>query len=114
MEARYHDADGGITSIYTADGNTLLNGQRFSGWVSNQNGNEVTSINFAQYSIDNAPLRFSLARQSTYSDNTLYTFMLPLLKNPSTAYVALRYNISLVRSPSSSYEYVHNFYQSYN
>ena len=114
VEARYHDYDGGVSAIYTADNKNLLNGQRFSGWVANQNGNEVTNIHFAQYSIDNAPLRFTLARQSAYTDGTVYTYMIPLIKNPGTAYVTLRYNVSLVCSPTSGYEYVHNFYQSLN
>ena len=74
----------------------------------------MTSLQFAQYSIDNAPLRFNLARQSSYTDGTTYNYMIPLIKNPGTAYVALRYNISLVCNPTSGYEYVHNFYQSYN
>lgn len=114
MEARYHLADGGVTSIYTSDGKTLLNGNEYSGWVSGANSNEVTTIKFAQYSIENAPLVFSLSRQSSYSDNTAYTWIIPLLKNPNTAYISLRYNLTLVCSPASGYEYVHNFYQSLN
>jgi hypothetical protein len=57
---------------------------------------------------------FSLSRQSSYSDNTEYTWIIPLIKNPNTAFISLRYNLTLVCSPSSSYEYTHNFYQSLN
>ena len=115
VEARYHEADGGVTAIYTADGKTLFSGGEYSGVVSNPNSNnEVNSIQFGQYSIDNAPLRFTLAKQSAYSDNTMYTWMVPLIKNPSAAYVTLRYNLTLVRSANAKYEYVHNFYQSIN
>jgi hypothetical protein len=103
VEARYHDSDGGVAAIYAADGKTLVTGQEYSSWVSNPNNNEVTTIQFAQPSINNAPLRFCLALQSAYSDNTLYTWRIPLLKNPATAFVSLRYNLSLVHSSSSTY-----------
>lgn len=82
--------------------------------MSNPNNNEVTTIRYAQYSIENAPLIFSLSRQSSYSDNTAYTWIIPLLKNPNTAYISLRYNLTLVCNPTSSYEYTHNFYESLN
>ena len=114
VEGRYHLEDGGVTSIYTADGKTFINGNEYSGWVSNPNNNEMTSIKFGQYSIDNAPLVFSLTKQSDYSDNTAYTWIIPLIKNPSTAYISLRYNLTLVCNPTSGYEYTHNLYQSLN
>jgi len=74
----------------------------------------VNVIQFGQYAINNAPLRFSLSMQSAYVDNTAYTYIIPLMQNPGTAYVTLRYNLSLVNSPSGSYEYVFNMYQSIN
>lgn len=43
-----------------------------------------------------SPLRFSLARQNAYTDNVEYIWRLPLLKNPSTAYISLRYNLTLM------------------
>lgn len=43
-----------------------------------------------------SPLRFALARQSAYTDNVEYIWRLPLLKNPSTAYISLRYNLTLI------------------
>lgn len=39
VEARYHDYDGGVTAIYTADGKTLLSGGQYSGVVANANNN---------------------------------------------------------------------------
>ena len=50
-----------------------------------------------------APLRFTLARQSSYNAGVEYVWRIPLLKNPSTAYIALRYNLTLMVYPSSSY-----------
>lgn len=103
-----------MTAIYTADAKTLASGGLYSGVVSNPNNNEVNVIQFGQYSINNAPLRFSLSKQSAYVDNTQYTYIIPLMQNPSTAYVTLRYNLTLVNSPSSGYEYIFNMYQSIN
>ena len=37
-----------------------------------------------------------------------------MLKNPSTAYLSLRYNLSITISPASGYEYIHNHYESLN
>ena len=71
-------------------------------------------IQFGQYSIANTPLRFSLSKQNAYVDNTAYTYIIPLMQNPSTAYVTLRYNLTLVHCPSSGYEYIFNMYQSIN
>jgi hypothetical protein len=71
--------------------------------VSNPNGAEINTIQFAQYSIELAPLRFVLAKQSAYTDNTAYFWIVPLLKNPSAAFVTLRYNLTLVNSPASAY-----------
>lgn len=62
-----------------------------------------------------APLRFTLARQSAYTAGTEYTWRIPLLKNPSTAFVALRYNLTLVEYSSSAYyEKIVNMHQSIN
>lgn len=36
------------------------------------------------------------------------------MQNPSTAYVTLRFNLTLVHCPSSGYEYIFNMYQSIN
>jgi hypothetical protein len=93
---------------------TLQSGSQFSGVVSNPNGGEINTIQFSQYSIELAPLRFALAKQSAYSDNALYTWIVPLLQNPSTAYISLRYNLTLVNSPSGSQEYIFNHYESIN
>jgi hypothetical protein len=49
-----------------------------------------------------SPLRFSLARQSAYTDNVEYVWRIPLLKNPSIAYISLRYNLTLMEYPSST------------
>lgn len=103
-----------MTAIYAADGKTLVSGNQYSGVVSNPNTNEVNTIQFGQASIENAPLRFVLAKQSSYTDNTLYTWIVPLIKNPSTAFVSLRYNLTLVVSPANSYEYIFNHYESLN
>lgn len=89
---------------------TLNSGSQYSGVVSNPNAGEIYSIQFAQYSIENAPLRFTLAKQSAYVDNTAYYWIVPLLQNPGTAYISLRYNLTLVNSPASSYEYIFNHY----
>jgi len=62
-----------------------------------------------------APLRFNLACQSAYTDNVEYIWRLPLLKNPSTAYVSLRYNLTLLEYPSSTtYGIVFNHYEIIN
>jgi len=103
VETRYHSADGGVSAIYTADAKSLVSGGSFSGWVSNANNNEVNVIQFGQYSIANTPLRFSLSKQNAYADNTAYTYIIPLMQNPSTANVTLRYNLTLVHCPSSGY-----------
>lgn len=49
-----------------------------------------------------APIRFALAKQSAYTAGTSYTWRIPLIKNPSTAYIALRYNLTLMQYPSSA------------
>lgn len=103
VEARYHAADGGITAIYTADSMNIISGSQYSGVVSNPNAGEIYNIQFAQYSIENAPLRFILAKQSAYTDNVAYYWIVPLLQNPGTAFVTLRYNLTLVNSPAGSY-----------
>jgi hypothetical protein len=60
-------------------------------------------------------LRLNLAKQSAYSDGVQYTIRLPLLKNPSIANIALRYNISLIQYPSgSSYGVLINHYEIIN
>lgn len=92
----------------------LLSGNQFSGVVSNPNGAEVTTIQFSQYSIDNAPLRFVLTGQSAYVDSTAYYWIVPLSQLPPSSYISLRYNLSLVNSPASGYEYIFNFYESIN
>jgi len=88
----------------------LLSGNQFSGVVSNPNGAEVTTIQFSQYSVDRAPLRFVLTKQSAYVDNTAYYWIVPLSQLPSTSYISLRYNLTLVNSPASGYEYIFNLY----
>ena len=110
VETRYHAADGGITTVYTADARPLDSGDQYSGVVSNPNGGEINAIQFGQYSIELTPLRFVLGKQSAYTDNTGYTWIVPLLLNPSTAFVSLRYNLTLVTSPAGSYEYIFNHY----
>jgi hypothetical protein len=82
--------------------------------VSNPNGAEVTTIQFSQYSIDNSPLRFTLTKQSAYVDNTAYYWMIPLSQLPAATFITLRYNLTLVNSPSSNYEYIFNMYESFN
>lgn len=62
-----------------------------------------------------SPLRFSLARQSAYVDNVEYIWRLPLLKNPSTAYISLRYNLTLLEYPTSTnYGIIFNHYEIIN
>ena len=114
VQARYHLTDGGITDIYTADNRVLNSGSQFSGIITNPNNNQITSIQFGQPTIKNAPLMFSFTNFNNLLDNTQYTFTLPLLKNPSIAFISLRYNVSILISPTSSYEYVHNHYESIN
>lgn len=92
----------------------IISGVRFSGAVSNTNNGEAYNIQFAQYSIENAPLRYTLARQSAYVDSTQYYWIVPLIKNPSTAFITLRYNLSLIVCPAGNYEYIFNFYESIN
>ncbi len=61
------------------------------------------------------PLRFTLARQSAYTAGTEYVWRIPLLKNPSTAYVALRYKMTLMEYASSTYYgKIINMHQSIN
>ena len=111
----YHEYDGGISSIFSSDGVSIESGHRFSEVVSNPNGGEVTTVQFAQYSQKMTPLRFTLARQSAYSAGTPYIWRIPLLKNPSTAYVALRYNLTLMEYSSSVYYgKIINMHQSIN
>lgn len=115
VDIRYHsDDNAGVKAIYTADNKPFYSGSQYSGVVLNPNNNEVFSVHYGQPSIDNSPLRFTLARQSAYSDNTEYTWIIPLIKNPSTAYISLRYNLTLVHSPSSEYEHIFNHYESLN
>jgi hypothetical protein len=114
VETRYHAADGGITAVYTADNMNIISGSQYSGVVSNPNTGEINTIQFGQYSVENAPLRFVLAKQSAYADNTQYYWIVPLLQNPGTAYISLRYNLTLVNSPASGYEYIFNHYESIN
>jgi hypothetical protein len=48
-------------------------------------------------------------------DNTEYVWRLPLLKNPATAYVSLRYNLTLLEYPSGiNYGIVFNHYEIVN
>lgn len=94
---------------------TLLSGSQYSGYVSNSNSlSEIYNIQYSQYGIELAPLRFTLAKQQAYTDNIPYTWIIPLLQNPNTAYISLRYNLTLVNSPASSYEYIFNHYESLN
>lgn len=89
---------------------SIISGSQYSGVVSNPNTGENYNIQFAQYSVENAPLRFTLAKQTAYTDNVAYYWIVPLLQNPSTAYITLRYNLTLVNSPASGYEYIFNHY----
>jgi len=43
-----------------------------------------------------------LAKQSAYTDGVEYVWRLPLLKNPATAYISLRYNLTLMEYPSTT------------
>ena len=70
VENLYYSYDGGLTSVFSADGVNIESGHRFSEVVSNPNGGEVTTIQFGQYAQKMAPLRFTLARQSTYTAGT--------------------------------------------
>lgn len=65
--------------------------------VGNPNNNEICTVLFSQYAQKMAPLRFSLSLQNAYVANTAYTWRIPLIKNPSTPFTALRYNLTLVR-----------------
>jgi hypothetical protein len=47
-----------------------------------------------------APLRFSLSGQQAYAAGTSYTWRIPLIKNPSVAFSALRYNLTLMFYPN--------------
>jgi hypothetical protein len=49
-----------------------------------------------------APLRFALAKQQAYTAGTSYVWRIPLIKNPSTAYIALRYNLTLMYYPNGA------------
>lgn len=111
----YHEADGGLSAIYTADGIDIESGFRYSEVVSNPSTNpanpEVTTVNFGQYSNDYTPIKISLRRTISYVAHNAYTWRVPLLKNPSVPYNTLRYNISLVHYPSgSNYPVIKNFY----
>lgn len=54
-------------------------------------------------------------RTSNYQAGTSYTWRIPLLKNPSNPYTALRYNLSLVHYPQSADSgNILNFYESVN
>ena len=114
VEGRYHESDCGAAAIYTADGRTLETGGQYSGVVGNSNGNEAFNIHFAQYSIDNTPIEYTLTRQSAYTDNIEYTWIVLLIKDPSTAWTSLRFNVSMMIAPASSYEYIWNHYESLN
>ncbi len=89
--------------MYAADGKTILTGTQYSSVVGNPNGNEVTTVQFSQYSQKMAPLKYSLAKMSAFTAGTSYTWRVPLIKNPSTAFIALRYNLTLTRYSSSNY-----------
>jgi len=78
-------------------------------------GNERTNVKFAQYDNNLSPLIFSLSGIGALTDNTLYTWRIPLLKNPMTAYTALRYNLSLYSvSNSKPYLFLLNHHESIN
>ena len=49
-----------------------------------------------------SPLRLSLSGQQAYTAGNSYTWRIPLLKNPSVAYSALRYNLTLMYYPNSA------------
>ena len=100
MSGVYHLFDGGLQSVYLADGKTVNSGMRFSEVVSPSNGNEVSTVLFSQYSQKQAPLRISLSKQNAYSAGSTYVWRIPLLKNPSAPYIALRYNLTLTEYQS--------------
>lgn len=111
----YYDYDGGVKAIFTADGKTIDSGARYAEVVGNPSGNEVTTIKFAQYSQRMAPLRISLTGQQAYSAGTSYTWRVPLIKNPSVAFTALRYNLTLMYYPNGvGYGYIMNQHQCIN
>jgi hypothetical protein len=116
VHAQYLDnSDGGIKSIFLDDLIPIESGHRFSEVVNDPSGSEVTTLQFAQYSNNMAPLRFALAKQKAYTDNVEYIWRIPLLKNPSTAFVALRYNLTLMEYPSSTnYGIIFNHYEIVN
>ena len=114
-EGYYFDSDGGLTSIFAADGVDIESGHRFSEVVSNPNGGEVTTIQFSQYSNKMSHLKLTLARMSAYTAGTEYVWRIPLLKNPSTPYTGLRYNLTLMEYPSSTnYGKIIQMHQSLN
>lgn len=118
----YHDYDGGISAIYAADGDSVFNsGDRFSEVVSNPTvpsnpvNSEVTTVLFSQYSQKMAPLRFSLAKMQAYTAGTSYTWRIPLIKNPATAYIALRYTLTLMHYPyTGRYGIIYNQHECIN
>ena len=60
-------------------------------------------------------LKLTLARMSAYTAGTQYVWRIPLLKNPSTAYTGLRYNLTLMEYPSSTnYGKIIQMHQSFN
>jgi hypothetical protein len=97
----YHDFDGGATSLYAADGVTINSGVQYTSVVGNPNNNEVTTLQFSQYSQKMTPLKYSLAKMSAYTAGTSYTWRIPLIKNPSTAFISLRMNLTLMTFSSS-------------
>jgi hypothetical protein len=63
----------------------------------------VTTVKFHQYGSSYINhLQISLAKQSAYTSGTQYTWRIPLLKNPSTAFVSLSYNLTLVEYATST------------
>jgi hypothetical protein len=47
-----------------------------------------------------APIRFSLSGQQAYVAGTSYIWRIPLIRNPSVAFSALRYNLTLMFYPN--------------
>lgn len=49
-----------------------------------------------------APIRISLAGMAAYTQGTSYVWRVPLIKNPSSPYISLRYNLTLVNYPNGA------------
>jgi hypothetical protein len=95
--AELYPSDAGVAAMWSADGyGVFWTGDVYSHWLSDANPSANTVVKFGQYGFKYTPLTFALTLQSAYVDNTAYIWRIPMVKNPSQTFAALRYNLTLL------------------